>query len=614
MYTRVYDVYEQQNLWFWTNDIHRLGYENDGLVPGDHKGYKGTFGGIPGWPVTHGADGAVEYGPGWPVADVVDQTSPTPAVDPVTGNALQYQIPSANIKNGNPYLRESFGQVYCGGPLTGHPFEGWLRASYCIEIMREEDQGVIQTIRNVANDDTNFLQTKQTPYVRVGMRCRSADRNHGVAFEMRCVDPPTGYGKFADQTKHKVEFTFVSPVYDWIITLRDYTGYQVAINVPSALGAPSAGTPPAGVPVLIGDPPASGSTPDFATAFYNAVQAAITGGLDVTAAIDGSTVTITQGQATISSVGSTYQLFGDAAAWSTALGISPSVTGLAMRCDAIVDNGRQSTEPVYTYSSVNGDITGTADPGQYYYDSVTGCECWFLKRYNLWNPGYEIDETIYRPTGTTPGDMLYEGSHNGWGSWYGIERTDQGLTVYTNHYVPRTNPGDTTAYVDQYCYAWDLQGTYGVDNKTGVAPPGFVGYNTFPPIEDNRIDGVDAAAEENASKYQDNGLNGWEVGRPNASPFKGNSIEYPSWFTSTDRSNGEAGYRPYGINAVRSNRIGGMWHSQRFEMAPADNITDDPPWGPGAPTYFWRNQSSVFEYYGDGMMGPDDSLTQVVTV
>lgn len=98
-------------------------------------------------------------------------------------------------------------------------------------------------------------------------------------------------------------------------------------------------------------------------------------------------------------------------------------------------------------------------------------------------------------------------------------------------------------------------------------------------------------------------IRGWEASVPNAEAMKGNSIQYPSWHNASDRSNGESGFRPYGINFVRTNKVGAMWHSQQFKMSQQNSTGqyDDPPYGSGLQP-FWPN-NSVTRYPRGGNVG-----------
>ena len=78
---------------------------------------------IPGSPSNWGPGGTVVSGPpGVHAANFVDQEDPSPLINPFTGLAHKIYAFSPAIVNGTPYLRESFADSYCGGPVKlGNP-------------------------------------------------------------------------------------------------------------------------------------------------------------------------------------------------------------------------------------------------------------------------------------------------------------------------------------------------------------------------------------------------------------------------------------------------------------------------------------------------------------
>ena len=584
-YGRTINVGVDQNLWHWTNDIVDVGYENDnkGLV--DHGGVR--YGMPAAYPTPGLPDGASYASEQAARVDTFEQAATGSDIvrDPETGNPIKYAVPSDTVTNGTIYLRESFAQVYCGGPLTGYPLQRWVYAAMRIEPFSATDNVLLDTIRNVANDDTNFKRTRQAVYFRCGYRCRTANRNHGVSFEWRnCA---TGKTPFGDQTPASTTLTFDASNYAQInnncLAFIDDAGVRKKFAIPTTAGGSYTGSQ-SGVIVWDGALPTSAA--ETADAFVSMVNAQ--SGYSMTARRVGNALVLTHDAAKPLIKWLTYVSYqlDNQTQVRAALGISGSPPGQRFTVSSIVDNGGQNCAPGVT--SGTGELPGSPlvldGTGQYYYDSVTGCEIWFLKRYNLWNPDYAANGTVTRPSGVSSGDMLYEGSHNGWGKWYGVTRDSSGLVAYVHNYIPADKPA--ASYSDQYCYAWDLTST---GPKTGLSANTRIGYNTWPPTSGNRVGADGAAAEESSGSLID-GYTGWELSKPDADAFKGNSIQYPLWSNSSDRSNGEPGFRPYGVNTIRTHKIGMLWHSQQFQMSLQNTSAyDDPAWGPGPHEFFPNN-------------------------
>lgn len=567
----------------WTNDLHRQQFENESYrdaIQADQ------FGGIGGYETTHNSGGVTALSETHTVRR--DQSAASPIVDPVTGNALQYVIPSSDVQSGIPYLREGFDSMYEGGPACLLRMRGWIRVSYCVEPFKSEDNPTLVVTTNPANDDPGMLFTKQIPYFRVGYRVREATRNHGVSFEWRNTMPTSGYSKFGDQTKDSITFTFGTSTYvdcfDRPIRFIDTTGTLYAFSIASTPGGGGGG----GTPTPSVYPPSGGTVPTSAAETALQLASLInTSAIQMTAVADGATLTVKQDNYAPNFGGFTLVDFtqdpvNGPADWCSALTISPVVNNIRLTNTALVDNAGNSIAPTLTGAGTTSSPIVVGSGGQYYFDSVTGVEVWFLKRYNLWNKHYNTSGTVTAPTGAT--GMLATGSHNQWGSWYGVERTRSGLCAYVNNYVPTAEPADPTSFTDDaYVYAWDLTT---IDPQEGLDDD--IGYNTFPPIAANRVSSATAAAEETAGAALTT-THGDLKGVEFDGAARHLQIAYPVWCSSSDRSNGKVGTRPYTLNSIRNNEIGMLWHSAQTQTA--DDTTSDPPWGSGAPEYQWQNQS-----------------------
>lgn len=159
------DIHIDENNWQWSNNLAGYGHESgeeyySALYPVFFP--RPDFAGMPNAVIYDGTEVAGSE-LGIPQAQEWEQGQTNKELDPVTGDELYIYGPSPTA-TGIPYVRESFRKVFCGGPLTGHPAAEWMRMSYVVIPRTQED----------ANKNLEFI--------RVGIRIRSANRNHGVVF------------------------------------------------------------------------------------------------------------------------------------------------------------------------------------------------------------------------------------------------------------------------------------------------------------------------------------------------------------------------------------------------------------------------------------------------
>ena len=156
------DVHVDENMWSFSNDVVAAGYDQWAIKTADKPWY-------PGFPTPMFADGGTEIA-GYPVNDdytvvsVQSQTIGTPHTDPVTGNALKYQVPNNNVQSGIPYIRQGFNCEWAGSKTTAHKLKAWTRGAYRVVPMTGADV------------------SKNVRYISLSQRVRTQDLNHYATF------------------------------------------------------------------------------------------------------------------------------------------------------------------------------------------------------------------------------------------------------------------------------------------------------------------------------------------------------------------------------------------------------------------------------------------------
>lgn len=541
-YERTYSVHLDENHWLWTNNIYYGSGEHGDLGALDPFGQNTGLGKhtVPGFPTTHVADGSVEFFVGEPQHDIFEQYDTDVAdrvEDPVTGDDLRFAVPSTNVSTGNPYIRESFNSVFCGGELTAHKMQHWVRAAMRLEPF------------------TAGMGDHQHDFFRVGYRCRTANRNHGVSMRWRRVALGAANPAFGDSTPATASFTLSSDPTGESITLTDYVGTTKTFEFGFSSGAPNVEVP---VPL---DPL---SMDDWIQTLVNTINgqgasfrmtATNTGGGSMSIAQDAARPEIN----TATAYGARPITYSTKTVWS----VAPD----NFRTESLVDS----------YGRYMGPASAGGTNVQYFYDATTNCEIWFWHRFNLWN----------KPASYVPGTDAYldTGSDDAWGTWYGAARNETGLVVWALNYVPARDSNE----VYQYSDGTNEQNTYIQMYPTKTeAPPGTIGYFS------EEGGSVDPSTGETTS-----GLHGYEY----ILEYKGNSIQYPLWSNASDGSD------IVNLNTIRTNRLGMLWHSQQVNFSPTRT-----PEISGEPTVFWPKMAPIWRPRGDACSGELSRDTATLTV
>ncbi|HPF13202.1 MAG TPA: hypothetical protein PLJ12_02960 [Planctomycetota bacterium] len=98
--------------------------------------------------------------------NLLDQSNPNPIVDPFSGMPLKMYTISEAASIVVPYLRKSFKSSFCGGNTQLFSLPEYARISYYIALPEGPDAD------------------RAVPFLRIGMRMRSNDINHGITFRI----------------------------------------------------------------------------------------------------------------------------------------------------------------------------------------------------------------------------------------------------------------------------------------------------------------------------------------------------------------------------------------------------------------------------------------------
>ena len=123
---------------------------------------------IPGVPSDHITGGSF-WEPGREdeeLVDLVPQSNPNPIVDPFSGQALKMYTIAPAATGVVPYLRKSFDSSFCGSTPQLYTLPEYARISYYLALPEGPDAA------------------RAVPFVRIGMRFRSLNFNHGVTFRI----------------------------------------------------------------------------------------------------------------------------------------------------------------------------------------------------------------------------------------------------------------------------------------------------------------------------------------------------------------------------------------------------------------------------------------------
>ena len=560
-YTREVQFHRDENLWGWSNDFSR---DNTFTPPGEggyeqFQIYNSPQGiGMPGWPTSSIHDGAADFDDLVPRAVVKEQTIASPKTDPVTGNPLVWYVPSEAISGGALYIRESFVVTYAGARPPGFGMANWIHVSYCIEQKTGSDLVHVDTVGN-------NKRTSQSTYLRVGLRARSANRNHHVDIKHRNV---TSYGEYGDQTPAAATFVFDETNH------ANLAGTSIAfVRVDGTTDTLQFGS---GLDIEIG-----GSATATASHFANAV-AAINSSSSYAVSHTHLTVTVTRQE-----LAPVYRSSGT---WSdrpiTATAGTGNLNGYAtlpsrMVTDSIVDKSGRDMRPAGAGGS----------NAQYYCDPDTGAEFWFWYRLNGWNVPINTSGAEVTPTGAKSGGLLESGCNDAWGTWYGVERKDYGLCVYMHHYVSdrtssagdryiyNSDPNATTAYSE------GEQSTNSAGTQIGVRRY----FNTSPAQGDtNDVASGSAYYEEFSGFVRTEAPEADKNGVEWSEDYKANPIIYPVLYGQTVPAS------DVGLNFVRNNNVGQMVHSLYWSEYDHGGTISDEPYS-GAPDYFWPNASNAWD-------------------
>ncbi|MGA0398178.1 MAG: hypothetical protein ACO3O3_13535, partial [Ilumatobacteraceae bacterium] len=442
-----------------------------------------------------------------------------------------------NISSGNPYIRESFNSVFCGGELTAHKMQHWVRAAMRIEPF------------------TTGMNDHQHDFFRVGYRCRTANRNHGVSMRWRRIASGASKPAFGDSTPATASFTLSSDPTGETITLTDYAGTAKTFEFGFNSG------PNVEVPAPV-DPL---SVEDWIGVIVNAInnQGA---SFRMTATDTGSgTMSIAQDAArpeinTATAYGARPITYSTKSVWS----VAPD----NFRTESLVDS----------YGRYMGPASAGGTNVQYFYDAESNCEIWFWHRFNLWN----------KPSTYVGGTDAYldTGSDDAWGTWYGAARNDTGLVVWALNFVPDRDSNNVYQYgdgtsSDQVYY------TQMYPTKTEAAT-GVIGYFS------EEGGSIDPSTGETTS-----GDHGYEY----VEEYKGNSIQYPLWANASDGSD------TVNLNTIRTNRLGMLWHSQQVNFSPTRTTEIS-----GEPKEFWPKMAPIWRPRGDAVSGETTRDTSILTV
>lgn len=100
------------------------------------------------------------------LVDLVDQSNPNPITDPFSGIPLKMYTIAPAATGVVPYLRKSFDSSFCGSTPQLYTLPEYARISYYLRLPEGPDAA------------------RAVPFVRIGMRFRSLNFNHGVTFRI----------------------------------------------------------------------------------------------------------------------------------------------------------------------------------------------------------------------------------------------------------------------------------------------------------------------------------------------------------------------------------------------------------------------------------------------
>lgn len=513
------DIHIDENLVRRGNDIFRHGMTGSNTARSytPSQGIRPHVGGFPSMSLVDGAGDFNDnlLGKGQSISVFPDNA----VNDPITGRPMAYMVPSDNA-NGMPYIRQEFPPAYGGGPISAFPLQRWSRVAFRREFF------------------TGSEASKNTEFSRVGYRIRVRDRNTGVVFKFRKTgtDPwgDAGVGSYTFQFNGTVAGSLEIDIYDVDGVYRRYKWG----------GATSGTTVGVAVPATI----TSETIAAAWAAAFNGVH-----GQKLTAVHSGDDVTLSHteaapvydGTGVLTNRWSDKPITYNTSAWFKGAPASPQ----RFTTTTIVDGAGRDMRPVA--------VGGTNE--QYYYDSVSGVEVWFLHSYNQW-----------RQKSSYSGSVLTN-SDDAWGTWYGVVRDDAGLCLWYIHFMP-----DESQDVERY--------RYGTVGQTGLDGDPLVSENL---ILWNYNGYQSESTGSKVSGGDDDGERGHEY-----SGDIGNPIEYPTWIDvrpyapdpfPAGGGRYEDGSRG-GTNTVahiRDNQRGALWHSWHFE-------TQDGIFSPlGPPTEYW---------------------------
>ncbi|MCA9002911.1 MAG: hypothetical protein KDB61_13385, partial [Planctomycetes bacterium] len=156
------EIHLDENLWSFSDGGVRA-FENHEVFNPPLSGP--SYPGVP----TDNITGGSFWAPGHEdesLIDLVDQVDPNPIMDPFSNLPLKMYAISNAASGVVPYLRKSFNGAFCGANTQLYKLPEYTRVSYYIALPQGLDaaQGV--------------------PFFRVGMRVRTQNLNHGVAFRI----------------------------------------------------------------------------------------------------------------------------------------------------------------------------------------------------------------------------------------------------------------------------------------------------------------------------------------------------------------------------------------------------------------------------------------------
>ena len=150
----IQEVHLDENLW---------GYTDQTALGDEQRNTHGKSPFIPGQPTDNFFDGTTTKGGEYaPMRFVLPDV---PVLSPLTGESLARMelAPEANLNTG--YIRKSFGQSDCGGPLNGFEAKEYVRVAFYVALHDPSES------------------EKDARYFRIGVRNRLKDTNHWVMFD-----------------------------------------------------------------------------------------------------------------------------------------------------------------------------------------------------------------------------------------------------------------------------------------------------------------------------------------------------------------------------------------------------------------------------------------------